>query len=66
LARHLGEVKGIMKKKITYAHELHEEQTLEVAGTIEKVEGGRTYVRRLDGYIVDMPTENIIEEVEIG
>tara|TARA_A100001015_G_C14883885_1_gene669562 strand:+ start:715 stop:882 length:168 start_codon:yes stop_codon:yes gene_type:complete len=55
-----------MKKKITYTHELYEEQTLEVAGTIEKVEGGRTYVRRIDGYIVDMPTENIIEEVDIG
>jgi hypothetical protein len=55
-----------MKVKITYAHELHEEQTLEVVGTIEKVEDDRTYVRRIDGYIIDMPTVNIIETVEIN
>jgi hypothetical protein len=44
---------------------LHDDQTLEVAGTIDRVEDGRTYVRRIDGYIVDMPTANIIEEVDI-
>jgi len=55
-----------MKKKITYAHELHDEQTLEVVGVIEKVEDGRTYVRRIDDYIIDFPTANIIEEVDIG
>lgn len=54
------------KKKITYVHELKDEVNLEVVGTIEKVEGGRTYVRRIDGYIVDMPTKNIVEEVEIN
>lgn len=55
-----------MKKKITYVHELKDEVNLEVVGTVEKVEDGRTYVRRIDGYIIDMPTENIVEEVEIG
>lgn len=59
-------VKRIMKKKITYVHELKDGVNLEVVGTIDRVEDGRTYVRRIDGYIIDMPTDNIIEEVEIS
>lgn len=55
-----------MKYRITYAHELHEEQVLEVVGTKEREEDGRIYIRRIDGIIVDMPVDNIIEEVEIG
>jgi hypothetical protein len=65
LGRNLGEVKGIMKKKITYRHELKEGVNLEVVGEVEKVEDGRTHVRRIDDYIIDFPTANIVEEVEL-
>lgn len=54
-----------MKKKITYTHPTKEGVSLEVVGTIERVEGDTTYVRRIDGYIVDFPTANITEEVDL-
>lgn len=52
--------------RITYTHELKPEVVLEVVGTKEREEDGRMYIRRIDGIIVDMPTANITEEVEIG
>jgi hypothetical protein len=55
-----------MKYRITYTHELKPEVTLEVVGTKEREEDGRMYIRRIDGMIIDMPTSNITEEVEIG
>lgn len=55
-----------MKYRITYTHELKPEVTLEVVGTKEREEDGRMYIRRIDGMIIDMPTSNIQEEVEIG
>jgi hypothetical protein len=45
--------------KYTYNHPVKEGVTLEVVGIEEKVEGDTTYVRRIDGYIVDIPTTNI-------
>lgn len=45
--------------KYTYNHPIKEGVTLEVVGIEEKVEGDTTYVRRIDGYIVDIPTTNI-------
>tara|TARA_B110000285_G_C14904813_1_gene505033 strand:- start:30 stop:209 length:180 start_codon:yes stop_codon:yes gene_type:complete len=47
------------RKKYTYNHPVKEGVELEVIGTEERVEGEYTYVRRLDGIIVDMPTANI-------
>jgi hypothetical protein len=55
-----------MKYRITYTHELKPEVTLEVVGTKEREEDGRMYIRRIDGMIIDMPTSNITEEVEIN
>jgi hypothetical protein len=45
--------------KYTYNHPVKEGVTLEVVGIEEKVEGDTTYVRRIDGYIVDILTANI-------
>ena len=55
-----------MKYRITYTHELKPEVTLEFVGTKEREEDGRMYIRRIDGMIIDMPTSNITEEVEIN
>lgn len=53
------------KYRITYNHEIKDGVVLEVVGTKEREEDGRMYIRRIDGIIVDMPTANITEEVEI-
>jgi hypothetical protein len=53
------------KYRITYNHEIKDGVVLEVVGTKEREEDGRMYIRRIDGIIVDMPTTNITEEVEI-
>ena len=45
--------------KYTYNHPVKEGVTLEGVGIEEKVEGDTTYVRRIDGYIVGIPTTNI-------
>ena len=60
-----------MKKRITYTHETDPERTLEVVGeehamtSGEHVEG-RTYIRRIDDYIIDFPTANILTETVIS
>lgn len=45
--------------KYTYNHPVKEGVVLEVIAVEEKVEGDYTFVRRLDGIIVDIPTANI-------
>lgn len=45
--------------RYTYNHPVKEGVTLEVVGKEEKIEGDTTYVRRIDGYIIDIPTANI-------
>ncbi len=52
--------------KYTYSHPNKEGVTLEVVGKEEKVEGDTTYIRRIDGYIVDVPTANIITSESIS
>ena len=47
------------RKKITYNHQIKEGVVLEVIGTINEVNDTTTFVRRLDGIIVDIPTANI-------
>ena len=49
------------RKKYTYNHPVKEGVELEVIATEERVEGEYTYVRRLDGIIVDMPTATLAE-----
>lgn len=48
--------------RYTYNHPVKEGVTLEVVGKEEKIEGDTTYVRRIDGYIIDIPTANIINK----
>lgn len=52
--------------KYTYSHPNKEGVTLEVVGKEVKVEGDTTYIRRIDGYIVDVPTANIITSESIS
>lgn len=47
------------RKKITYNHPIKDGVVLEVIGTINEVNDTTTFVRRLDGIIVDIPTANI-------
>jgi|TARA_B100001094_G_C17425836_1_gene436794 hypothetical protein len=52
--------------KYTYSHTTKEGVTLEVVGKEEKIEGDTTYIRRIDGYIIDVPTVNIITSEPIS
>ena len=59
-----------MKKRIRYTHETDSSRTLEVVGWEHAMPSGehesdRTYIRRIDDYIIDFPTANIVEEVEL-
>ena len=42
------------------------ESVEEVVGKEAKVEGDTTYIRRIDGYIIDVPTANIITSESIS
>jgi len=60
-----------MKKRITYTHETDPERTLEVVGEEHAMPSGehaegRTYIRRIDDYIIDFPTVNILTETVIS
>lgn len=60
-----------MKKRITYTHETDPERTLEVVGEEHAMPSGehaegRTYIRRIDDYIIDFPTANILTETVIS
>jgi hypothetical protein len=55
------------KIKYTYLHPLSGVEgsgkdgvTLEVAGTFIGTEGDNTFIRRIDGLVIDIPTANII------
>lgn len=47
------------RKKITYNHPVKEGVVLEVIGTVDAVTDTTTFVQRLDGIVVDIPTTNI-------
>jgi hypothetical protein len=60
-----------MKKRITYTHETDPERTLEVVGEEHAMPSGehaedRTYIRRIDDYVIDFPTANILTETVIS
>jgi hypothetical protein len=61
-----------MKKKYTYTHETDADRTLEVVGRPLIAAAGefddpdRTYVLRIDHYVIDFPTLNILTEEEIA
>jgi len=63
-----------MKLRIRYTHETDSARELEVVGwqyarpsgeLSEEHAEDRTYIRRIDDYVIDFPTANIIETVEI-
>jgi len=60
-----------MKKRITYTHETDADRTLEVVGEEHVMPSGdhaedRTYIKRIDDYVIDFPTANILTETVIG
>lgn len=61
-----------MKKKYTYTHETDADRTLEVVGRPLIAAAGefddpdRTYVLRIDHYVIDFPTVNILTEEELA
>ena len=59
-----------MKKRYTYTHETDADRTLEVVGRPlvaagEFADPDRTYVMRIDDYVIDFPTANILTETVI-
>ena len=60
-----------MKKRYTYTHETDADRTLEVVGRPLAAAAGefadpdRTYVMRIDDYVIDFPTANILTETVI-
>lgn len=52
--------------RYTYNHPVKEGVVLEVVGTEERVEGDTTLVRRVDGYIIDIPTANITNKEQLS
>lgn len=55
-----------MRIKYTYRHQTKEGVELEVIGTEERIQDGKTLIRRIDGYIVDVPTDNILTKEELN
>ena len=64
-----------MKLRIRYRHETDADRELEVVGwqfahpsgeLSDEHDETRTYIRRIDDYVVDFPTANIIEQITIG
>lgn len=52
----------MQKVKIKYTHPIKEGVQLEVVGWIVRVDGDVSWVKRIDGYMIDVPTANIIEQ----
>jgi len=50
------------KVRVTYNHPNKEGVQLEVVGWIDRVEGDITWVKRIDGYMIDIPSANIISQ----
>lgn len=48
------------KVRITYNHPVKDGVTLEVVGWVYDSSDETTYVKRLDGYNIDIPTGNIL------
>lgn len=58
----LFQEKSMQKVRITYSHPAKEGVELTVVGWVDRVEGDITWVRRIDDYMIDVPTENIISQ----
>lgn len=52
----------MQKVRITYSHPAKEGVELTVVGWVDRVEGDITWVRRIDDYMIDVPTANIISQ----
>jgi len=49
-----------VKVRVTYQHPVRPDETLEVVGYVYETDDTTTYVKRLDGYSIDIPTANIL------
>ena len=50
------------KVRIKYKHPVKADVELEIVGSISEVTENSTFVTRIDGYVVDIPTANIIKQ----
>lgn len=48
------------KVRITYQHPMKEDVDLEVVGFVYDQDDTTTYVKRIDGYSIDIPTDKIL------
>ena len=48
------------KVRIVYKHPVKEDTNLEVVGFVYNTDETTTFVKRIDGYSIDIPTANII------
>lgn len=48
------------KVRITYEHPVKEDVELEVVGFVYHTDDTTTYVKRIDGYSIDIPTDKIL------
>jgi len=48
------------KVRITYQHPVKEGVELEVVGFVYDADETTTYVKRIDGYSIDIPTDKIL------
>lgn len=54
------------KVRITYEHPAKEGVQLEVVGEVYDTSEDTTFVKRVDGYSIDVPTANIIKTEELA
>lgn len=50
------------KVRIKYKHPAKEGEELEVVGWVYSVDDTTTFVKRIDGYSIDIPTANILSQ----
>jgi hypothetical protein len=50
------------KVRITYTHPVKPDVQLEVVGWVNDVTDDTTFITRIDGYPIDIPTANIISQ----
>lgn len=48
------------KVRITYQHPVREDDELEVVGFVYNTDETTTYVKRIDGYSIDIPNDKIL------
>ena len=50
------------KVRIKYKHPVKEDVEVEVVGWVYDVDDTTTFVKRIDGYSIDIPTANILSQ----